>query len=316
MIEVAILKNFDSGTYKAGVQLAGSFTTYFDDVSVAKNIPSSALVIGNYVILVIPGGNPKDACVIATWPGGAGYFLDLSDTPSSYSGQAGKYLRVNAGETALEYGLALDAHKLRHDWLGPDELNWRYAFLAPSRLLLCNWQVADYWTQAVTGSGSVSVGILNTQLVTGTTDGSTASIYTTARGFNMIDGIACFAGNEAEDPTDCTVWLCMTRDTTPSDTGQHAGFKIINGRIWASCGDGSNQTIVDTGVDLARFDDAYLYVVGAPDQTYFKFYRESTLLATITTNLPPFNDLRPLHYIVNSAAVQQRWRSYQFMYVW
>jgi len=70
MIELGILKNFDSGTCKAGVQLAGSLTTYFDDISVAKNIPSSALVIGNYVIVAIPGGNPRDACVIATWPGG------------------------------------------------------------------------------------------------------------------------------------------------------------------------------------------------------------------------------------------------------
>jgi len=71
MIEVGILKNFDSGTYKAGVQLAGSLTTYFDNVSVAKNIPSGAMVIGNYVILAIPGGNPKDAVVIATWPQGS-----------------------------------------------------------------------------------------------------------------------------------------------------------------------------------------------------------------------------------------------------
>ena len=108
MLEVGILKNFDSGTYKAGVQLAGSLTTYFDDISVAKNIPSSALVIGNYVIVAIPGGNPKDACVIATWPqgspgGGAGSFLDLSDTPSSYSSQAGKIPKVKTDETALEF---------------------------------------------------------------------------------------------------------------------------------------------------------------------------------------------------------------------
>jgi hypothetical protein len=71
MIEIGILKNFDSETYKAGVQLAGSLTTYFDDVSVARNIPSLALVVGNYVILAIPGGNPRDACVIAAWPSGA-----------------------------------------------------------------------------------------------------------------------------------------------------------------------------------------------------------------------------------------------------
>jgi len=111
MIEIGVLKNFDSGTYKADVQLAGSLTTYFDDINVAKNIASGALVVGNYVIVAIPGGNPKDACVIATWPqgspgGGAGSFLDLSDTPSSYSGQAGKPVKVNADENALEFGTA------------------------------------------------------------------------------------------------------------------------------------------------------------------------------------------------------------------
>ena len=89
MIQIGILKNFDSGTYKAGVQFAGSLTTYFDDINVAKNIPSSALVIGNYVILAIPGGNPKDACVIATWPGGSGEKLgDIGDVsvPSPTNG--------------------------------------------------------------------------------------------------------------------------------------------------------------------------------------------------------------------------------------
>ena len=89
MLEIAILKNFDSGTYKAGVQLAGSLTTYFDDVSVAKNIPSAALVIGNYVIVAIPGGNPKDACVIATWPqgspgGGGGSKIQDADGDTSW----------------------------------------------------------------------------------------------------------------------------------------------------------------------------------------------------------------------------------------
>lgn len=32
-------------------------------------------------------------------------FLGLSDTPSSYSGQGGKVVKVNSGETALEFGL-------------------------------------------------------------------------------------------------------------------------------------------------------------------------------------------------------------------
>jgi hypothetical protein len=67
MLEIGILKNFDSGTYKAGVQLADSLTTYFDDISVAKNIPAAVMVIGNYVIVAIPGDNPRDAVVIAVF---------------------------------------------------------------------------------------------------------------------------------------------------------------------------------------------------------------------------------------------------------
>jgi hypothetical protein len=143
MIEVGILKTWDSVNYKAGVQLAGSLTTYFDNLSVARNIPSSAMIIGNFVIVAMPEGNPKDACVIATWPQGSpggmevhgneyhdpdfegegvaatlveshrttevhtqpqpSNFLKLSDTPPSYSGEAGKYPKVNAAENALEF---------------------------------------------------------------------------------------------------------------------------------------------------------------------------------------------------------------------
>ena len=67
MLEIAILKNFDSGTYKAGVQLVGSLTTYFDDVNVARNIATAEMVAGRHVILAVPQGNPRDAVVIAVF---------------------------------------------------------------------------------------------------------------------------------------------------------------------------------------------------------------------------------------------------------
>ena len=67
MLEVGILKNFDSGTYKAGVQLAGSMTTYFDDVNVARNIASGEMITGRHVILAVPQDNPRDAVVIAVF---------------------------------------------------------------------------------------------------------------------------------------------------------------------------------------------------------------------------------------------------------
>ncbi|MGB6873346.1 MAG: hypothetical protein WBE46_04300 [Dehalococcoidia bacterium] len=67
MLEVGILKNFDSGTYKAGVQLAGSMTTYFDNVNVARNIASGEMITGRHVILAVPQDNPRDAVVIAVF---------------------------------------------------------------------------------------------------------------------------------------------------------------------------------------------------------------------------------------------------------
>ena len=67
MIEIGILKNFDSDTYKAGVQLTGSLTTYFDNVNVARNIASGEMITGRHVILAVPRDNPRDAVVIAVF---------------------------------------------------------------------------------------------------------------------------------------------------------------------------------------------------------------------------------------------------------
>jgi len=84
MLELGILKTWNSTTYKAGVQLVGSLTTYLDDISVSVSIPSTAMVVGNYVLVAIPGGNPRDACVVASWPagssGGGGGVTDASLT--------------------------------------------------------------------------------------------------------------------------------------------------------------------------------------------------------------------------------------------
>jgi len=71
MLELGILKTWNSTTHKAGVQLVGSLTTYLDDIPVSVSIPCSAMVVGNYVLVAIPGGNPRDACVVASWPAGS-----------------------------------------------------------------------------------------------------------------------------------------------------------------------------------------------------------------------------------------------------
>jgi len=71
MLELAILKTYDSETHTTGVQLVGSLTTYLDDIAVATNIAPEAMITGNYVLVAIPGGNPRDACIVASWPAGS-----------------------------------------------------------------------------------------------------------------------------------------------------------------------------------------------------------------------------------------------------
>ena len=94
MLELGILKTWNATTYKAGVQLVGSLTTYLDDISVATNIASSAMVVGNYVLVAIPGGNPRDACVVASWPAGS----------SGSSGNASLTFIIDGGGSAITTG--------------------------------------------------------------------------------------------------------------------------------------------------------------------------------------------------------------------
>jgi hypothetical protein len=42
-------------------------------------------------------------------------FLDMTDTPAAYTGEAGKYVKVNAGETALEFGTPAGAGDILAD---------------------------------------------------------------------------------------------------------------------------------------------------------------------------------------------------------
>ncbi len=71
MLHLGIVKTFNNQTHKAGVQLVGSLTTYLDDIPVATNIAPEAMTVGNYVLVAIPGGNPRDACIVASWPAGS-----------------------------------------------------------------------------------------------------------------------------------------------------------------------------------------------------------------------------------------------------
>jgi hypothetical protein len=67
MIEKGILKKYDSINHRASIQLAGSLTTYFDNVKVARNILAGDMIIGRHVFIAIPENNPGNAAIIAVF---------------------------------------------------------------------------------------------------------------------------------------------------------------------------------------------------------------------------------------------------------
>ena len=279
MIEIGILKYLDSISYKASVQLPGSLTTYFEDVDVARNIPSSAMVIGNRVVVAIPGGNPKDACVIATWPQGSpggGAFLDLSDTPSSYSGQADKVPRVNGGESALEFaGPALLVDLVRQ-----------------SNFIMI--PTAGGWTTSTAGSGSITFQPMRLIGQTGTTANSRGLCWTSAYGFNEggvyqymnWDKVLYFIFNVSRYQSDTEVVgrIQLKPGATEGPlAGKGIGLKILNGDLWGeSYGTGLGEVDLGYTLNIAGQEGSQIVIALDPG-TSVKWYVNGVLKGTQDT---------------------------------
>lgn len=106
MLHLGILKTLDSQTHTAGVQLAGSLTTYLDDIPVATNIAPEAMTVGNYVLVAIPGGNPRDACIVASWPAGSSGIRDHGDLDGLADDDHAQYLNVARHDLTARHPLA------------------------------------------------------------------------------------------------------------------------------------------------------------------------------------------------------------------
>jgi hypothetical protein len=64
----AVLKAFDSGTWTATVQLAGSLAHWLTGVPVSRAIPSGDMVIGRKLaVALFDPTNPADAVVLAVY---------------------------------------------------------------------------------------------------------------------------------------------------------------------------------------------------------------------------------------------------------
>jgi hypothetical protein len=68
MIKKGILRSFDSGTYLATVQIAGSLSVWLENIPTSRAIASAEMATGrNVAVLFHDAGNPSDCVVIAVW---------------------------------------------------------------------------------------------------------------------------------------------------------------------------------------------------------------------------------------------------------
>jgi len=64
----ATLKSFDSGTYKATIQVSGSYKVYLENIPVARNLPAVEMAVGRKLaVIFFNEHNPKEAVVVAVY---------------------------------------------------------------------------------------------------------------------------------------------------------------------------------------------------------------------------------------------------------
>jgi len=64
----ATLKSFDSGTYRATIQVSGSYKVYLENIPVARNLPAAEMAVGRKLaVIFFNEHNPKEAVVIAVY---------------------------------------------------------------------------------------------------------------------------------------------------------------------------------------------------------------------------------------------------------
>lgn len=273
MLEIGVLKNFDSGTYKAGIQLAGSLTTYFDDVSVAKNIASGAMVVGNYVIVAIPGGNPKDACVIATWPQGT------------------------------------LAHKERHGYLGDDELPILY-LIAQRAIPMINkhWGDLGGLTEGHSG-GSLTLGIRFGVLNSGPANGNFGRVWLSQPSYHAYPSYGHTLGEYIsirQTPAQ-EMWLGWFESTTPGTNQNHYAFRIVNDNLYAYAGKNDANKQNSTSL-LTWSSQADIFLSMRDSSDAIKFYVNHSLAYSVTNsaNRPSAVNLYLIFYLKTTEAVNKQ----------
>lgn len=143
----------------------------------------------------------------------------------------------------------------------------------------------DGFKQATGGTGSITLDDANLTLATGTTSGGTAevsknpnpSIFRWDSMRRMVTKVR-FATN-----TDQDVRIAMGLNTNATD--DHVGFRLVDGDLFGSTGDGANESTVDTGVNVTA-GNSYELEVRFQNTLDAYFYVDGVASGSLTTSLP------------------------------
>lgn len=186
-----------------------------------------------------------------------------------------------------------------------------------TRSLFTRFESYDGWTEACTDTGSVPTKELAKMVLsTGVNNGSTAEMYITETPFVSVWDDSHFYGwicRYDTTPGNEEIYLLVTQDTGIATNKERAGFKIVDGRIWALSGNEIDEELTNTGYDLSKNQSIQLHILILEDNV-FQFYLNNVLYATHEAyTLNGFNT-RFVCYIKNTAAADARLRIMQAFY--
>ena len=210
-------------------------------------------------------------------------------------------------------------------YLMSDGVNYFNVPVAPfstiQNLIIENWQTlpgnaASVWGSDLGGSGSLASWAMGRiDVKTGATINSVSAIYSNPAMMSLGIGaettwtISQWSANLSTSTFQCGQWAPNGAHSTtvpPLMTAQHAGWKIVNGRLWATSCNGTNaENATDTGIDYTQYASkklTYIY----DSATSLRFLIDGILIATHTSTLPALTGSTLLYAgIINSSAADQ-----------
>lgn len=223
LVNASLVDNLNHIRYRLGVVEALAFTGNYVSVYENQVLVASGVTILNFEGSVnVEETAPAEVTVTITASGGSGSFTGLSDTPSSYTGQALMGLRVNSGETGLEFvalsgGSSTDEKvKVSSNDITEDYLENKIIAGANVGITVLNEGGNEVLQITASGGGSVSSAFSGAVL----TKSSTQSIGTATATAISFDGEVYDTDDYHSNVTN------TTRLTAPAD-----GYYLVGGSV-------------------------------------------------------------------------------------